>query len=558
MDATAPISATEGRAPIAAVPAALDRPIAILLCALGGEGGGVLAEWLVETAIGCGHSVQSTSIPGVAQRTGATTYYVELFPRPDAQLGGRRPVFSLNPVPGAIDLLVSSELLETVRQIGNGMATAERTHVLSSRSRTLTTAEKMRLGDGRSSSEALLQIVRTHSCEAQVIDMTTVAQQAGTVISAVLFGGIVGSGRLPLPRAACEATIRRSGKGVEASLRGFALACERVETLRGERAALDEALAAVSSGHLSAATPVVMAEPALEGLPEPVREIAALGRARLVDYQDRGYAQLYVHRLKRIAEAERAGDASAANDYATTRAAARYLALWMAFDDIVRVADLKCRASRLERVRGEVRAGPDDVLRVYDHFKPGVPEFAALLPGGLAAALTRWDRRRIARGRGPFALPLKVATHTVFGALALRVLASLKSLRRRGSRYAFEQAIIERWLAGIERGAREDWALGHEIAECGRLIKGYGATNERGKDNLLHVLDHLATPTAARDAGQRAESIRAARLAALADDAGTALDQMLRSHGAPPRPVKEQPVRWVRSRPGGPAGARST
>ena len=93
------------------------RPITLLICALGGEGGGVLAEWLVDTATLAGYAAQSTSIPGVAQRTGATTYYLEVFPQPQAALGGRRPVFSLNPVPGALDALVSSELLETARQV---------------------------------------------------------------------------------------------------------------------------------------------------------------------------------------------------------------------------------------------------------------------------------------------------------------------------------------------------------------------------------------------------------------------------------------------------------
>ena len=78
------------------------QPITILVCALGGEGGGVMAEWLVEIATACGHSAQSTSIPGVAQRTGATTYYIEIWPQPDAMLDGRRPVFSLSPVPGAL------------------------------------------------------------------------------------------------------------------------------------------------------------------------------------------------------------------------------------------------------------------------------------------------------------------------------------------------------------------------------------------------------------------------------------------------------------------------
>ena len=72
-----------------------NQPVTILLCALGGEGGGVLADWLVHTARLCGHAVQGTSIPGVAQRTGATTYYVEIFPRPLIELGGRQPVFGL-------------------------------------------------------------------------------------------------------------------------------------------------------------------------------------------------------------------------------------------------------------------------------------------------------------------------------------------------------------------------------------------------------------------------------------------------------------------------------
>lgn len=49
----------------------------VLIAALGGEGGGVLADWLVTCARNFGLSVQATSVPGVAQRTGATSYYVE-------------------------------------------------------------------------------------------------------------------------------------------------------------------------------------------------------------------------------------------------------------------------------------------------------------------------------------------------------------------------------------------------------------------------------------------------------------------------------------------------
>jgi indolepyruvate ferredoxin oxidoreductase beta subunit len=99
----------------------------------------------------------------VAQRTGATTYYLEFFPVPLADLAGRRPVFGLNPLPGRLDLLVSSELLETARQIGNGLASSAHTRVITSSSRTLTTAEKMPIGDGRQDDAALLSLVRQHS-----------------------------------------------------------------------------------------------------------------------------------------------------------------------------------------------------------------------------------------------------------------------------------------------------------------------------------------------------------------------------------------------------------
>lgn len=541
------MSTADSASPMAAPDSA--RPIAILVCALGGEGGGVLAEWLVGTAVACGYSAQATSIPGVAQRTGATTYYIEVFPVPDVLLGGRRPVFSLSPVPGAIDALVSSELLETVRQLGNGMASAERTTVITSRHRTLTTFEKMQLGDGRASAAELERLVRTHSRDARLFDMAAVAQEAGTVLSAVLFGAIAGAGVLPFPRAAYEETIRRSERGVEASLRGFARAFELV----GQGALPREAGAVVQRG---AAQPV-LPEAIARGFPDSVHDMLAAGYARMHEYQDARYARLYVDRLGRILAAERAVDPEGHHRHAITRETARYLALWMAFDDIVRVADLKCRASRFARVRREVKAAPEDLVRIYDHFKPGLPEIAGLLPAALARGLTRWDARRQQAGKPPLAFPLKIGVHTIGGFLALRVLAGLRWLRRRSSRFAAEQAMIERWLGGVEAGTRQAWTLGHEIAACGRLIKGYGTTNERGKHTLLHVLDHLAVAGTFESPVQRAAAIRAARTAALADEDGTALDAALAQHGAPPRPVRAQPIRWVKRRPAAAVSSRT-
>jgi len=535
------------------------QPTTLLICALGGEGGGVLTEWLVDTARHAGYAAQSTSIPGVAQRTGATTYYVEVFPVPLAQLDGRRPVFSLSPVPGALDAIVSSELLETTRQIGNGMSAPERTVVISSSARTLTTAERMQHGDGRADAQRLLDVVKAFSREHHVFDMGATARDAGTIVSAVMLGAIAGSGLFPFPREAYERVVRggdtsapeKVGTMAAASLRGFAAAFDAVHTPREHAAMVTRLLDTTDDERAKPQTlpPAVAAQ-----FPTPVHDLLALGHARVLDYQDAAYATRYVERLGKVLAAERAADPAAAHGFAVTREMARWLALWMAFDDIVRVAELKSRASRALRVRGEVKAGDDDIVKVYDHFKPGAPEFAALLPAALAHRVTAWDRRRAT----PWAMPLKVGSHSVAGMAALRLLASLRWLRKRGNRFAEEQALIDRWLDAVVAGTRTDWRLGHEIALCGRLIKGYGSTNERGKNNLLHVIDHLATaPLPDGSPSARATAIAAAREAALADEAGTALDAALVRHGAPPRPVKEQPIRWMKRPPPAAASHRT-
>jgi indolepyruvate ferredoxin oxidoreductase beta subunit len=280
----------------------------------------------------------------------------------------------------------------------------------------------MQLADGRAASEVLMNVVRAHCAQAFLLDMTAIAQRAGTVMSAVLFGAIAASGALPFACDAYRQTIRAGGRGADASLRGFDAAFDALAALRSERAAVAGAIAAVVA---APGAPAGLPTPAwLREFPDPTQEIVALGHARVLEYQDARYAQLYVERLRRVLAAERAGDAAGANGFATTRETARHLALWMAFDDIVRVAELKCRASRFARVRTEVRAGDGELLRVHDHFKPGVAEFAALLPASLAGALTRWDRRRVARGKTSFALPIKLPSHTIVGLLALRGLAA--------------------------------------------------------------------------------------------------------------------------------------
>ena len=543
----------------------MTQPISILLCALGGEGGGVLADWLVDAARHGGLAAQATSIPGVAQRTGATTYYLEIFPTPISELGGRRPVFGLNPLPGRLDLLVSSELLETARQISLGLCSPDRTLLISASNRALTTHEKMQMGDGRMDDAVLLQLLQQHSHASHVLDMVALTRQAGTVVSAVMLGCIAASKLLPLRREDFEFAVHegqakeRQSASQQASLRGFALAWDAMQAQSTQSKFVDAVLTNtltipnVTSEQIAKLSPELAAT-----FPSDMHEMLGLGVARLMDYQGARYVSLYIQRLREVLASEQRNGTDGA--CTVTKETARWLALWMAFDDIVRVADLKSRASRWQRVRMEVKAKTDDVLKVYDHFKPGVPEFAALLPKVFALPLLRWDRQRSASGLSPLALPIKVGTHSVIGMVMLRVLASFKWLRVLGNRYAEEQAMIDAWLKALVRGAQEDVNLGLALAQCGQLIKGYGTTNERGRDNLLHILRHLAPHDVSVDSSaqnaetsrdtqeylqKRINAINDARHAALRDAGGMALDQALRAHGAPIREVKAQPIRWM-------------
>ena len=497
------------------------EPLAILIGALGGQGGGVLTEWLVDTATRAGYFAQATSIPGVAQRTGATTYYVEICPTPIAELGDKRPVLGLYPVPGRVDLVIASELVEALRIVQNGMVSPDRTLLVTSMSRTLTTTEKMALGDGRLDTDRLLAVARRMSRELVAFDMDRAAKEAGTIVSAVMFGAIAASGVTPFAREQFENVIRESGVGVDASLRGFTRAFSLMAVREAQAAQMQSPQDTGDS---------------IADFPVEVRDVVALGVARQRDFQDQAYADLYCRRVARILAAEQASDPQKVHRYEATRETARFLALWMAFDDVVRVADLKSRASRFARVRKEVAAQDNDVVRIIDYFKPGIPEIAGMLPRSIAESLLRWDREWQARGKSPLAWPLDVRSDTIGGIVRLRFLAAFRSLRRRSSRYLREQAEIERWLRAIEDTARVDWFLANEIALCGRLVKGYGSTNERGKRNLMHILDYLL--------GAGVDAVRDAREAALADEAGKKLDETLVRHGAPPRPVVARPIVW--------------
>jgi indolepyruvate ferredoxin oxidoreductase beta subunit len=478
-------------------------PINILIAALGGEGGGVMADWLMEAATASGFPAQATSIPGVAQRTGATTYYLEIFPQERKSLGGKEPVLSLTPSPGNVDIMVASELVEAGRAMQNGYVSPERTTLIASTHRIYATVEKMQMADGRFDSDKVVAAGGLLAKKAVMFDMRKLAQESGTVINAVLFGAMAGSGVLPLSRQACEAAIRKAGRGAEASLRGFAAG---FDIAGGSRRAPEKAPAPKRA--------------------TTVDEILPLAEQRLKDYQGDRYAEIYAERVKPFL----AGDARVA---ATV---ARHLATWMAYEDIIRVADLKTRSSRFERVRNEVGAKEGEPVVVIDFLKPGVEEFASLLPHFLGKKIIEWAEKN---GKlDAYNVGMHIRTSSIFGYALVRSLAWLKPWRPSSYRYREEQQLIERWLALVGEAARRDAALAFEVAECARLIKGYGETHRRGKANFLAIVDALVENPATTDVAEQAKAIRTARDAALADPEGKALGSTLGKPVVWMKPVK--------------------
>jgi indolepyruvate ferredoxin oxidoreductase beta subunit len=339
--------------------------------------------------------------------------------------------------------------------------------------------------------------------------MAKLAEETGSVLSAVMFGALAGSGALPFDRTDFEGTIERAGIGVEASKRGFTAGLAAAE-----KPAAPEPESA-SPPLPGAAVPDSLA-PFLERLPSSAQAVARLAVARLVDYQDEAYARLYVDRLLPVAEIDAVhGDGS----FRLTSEVARELALGMAYEDTIRVAELKIRPSRLSRVGGEVAVKDDEVLKVAEFLHPRLQEITESVPAPLGRFLERNGLARRVIG----ALTRKgrvVETTSIRGFLLLAAVARLKSRRRQSLRYEREQAFLTDWLGRIATLARRDYALAVALAECRTLVKGYGDTHARGRRSYDLIIETLAQIEGRGDAAQRLDQLRKA---ALADDTGARL-----------------------------------
>ncbi len=506
------------------------RPITIAILAMGGQGGGVLVDWIVDLAEHNGYLAQATSVAGVAQRTGATIYYIELFAESHAQVHGDAPVLALMPVPGEVDIVIASELMEAGRAMQRGLVTRDRTTLIASSHRDYATLEKVVPGNGIADTAAVLEAGHKHALRFLHDDMQALAKRNGSVLSASLFGALAGSNELPFDVAAFEATVTRGGVGVEASLRACRAGMEAVRKPVQLDAPADPMATAPKPLPARAASPQVEPLRARIEREFPPRAHAMLGAGlqRVVEYQDIAYGTEYLDRMAALhTHALACGGAS--HDHAATVEAARWVAVAMAYDDVIRVADLKTRAERSKRVRAEVGAGDDEVVGTVEFFHPRLEEIYAMLPVGLV----RWIEgvpmvrgflaNRVGKGQ-------RLRPHTVRGQMMLQGLAAMRRWRRRSQRHATETAHIDQWLNEVKTLMKDDYQLGLELITCRRLVKGYSDTHARGSSKFDRLL-RAAGLLKGRPAG--AADLAALRSAALADPQGQQLKQRWALLGLP-------------------------
>src|SRR5664279_1942102 len=412
------------------------RPITLLIAALGGEGGGVLTDWIVSAAEDAGYPVQSTSIPGVAQRTGATTYYIEIFPVRMSELGSKRPVLALTPGVGDIDIAVASELLEAGRVVASGFVTPERTYLIGSLSRFYAMDEKIAMGDGRFDQDKLIKIVTDHARETLLIDMDALAKESGSIINAVMLGAIAGSQRLPVTAEQLEAAIRADGKSIDSNLRGFRAGLDATRAKMPPAKQLEKKRNAPT-------TPELLEHEVSYSLPALTQPTAIEGVRRLIAYQDVAYARLYLDRLRALVDADAAGGTPGR----LLKEVARQLAVRMSYEDVVRVARAKIAPERMRRIAREELRVKNEPFSVHDFLKPGIEELTQLLPPLLARPILALSERRGWLGRVYFGM--EINSTSITGYLRFLMLAKLRRLRPYGYRFKQEQAQIESWLAPV-------------------------------------------------------------------------------------------------------------
>lgn len=489
----------------------------VLIGTVGGQGGGVLSDWLIHGLLNAGWDAMSVGLLGMSQRGGTVTYYCEA--SPEKKPGRVNSVFA---VPGDVNMIIGQELLELGRFLSMGYAAPDCIIVGNTR-RTLATLEKMPAENGIYDSSVIISAAKQLSpdhhylCDAQEVVASAGLSELSS--NALLLGMAVGSPTLQLTAPPFFDAIRSSRVNVEANLKAFEMGFALAKAGNSSTVA-DEAQ---QSGKQP--DPVVLLaedrqwheriERHLAGSAAELVTLLREATSFLADYQDEDYAAEYLKRVEQINRLPGMRPAA-------VEAFARQAALWMGYEDIPRVAQLKVAPQRLSGLHAEHSRSGTDTVKVTEFLCPDLEQVRGLLP-------TRWTYlldRHFGGGQDK-AWAMRIDTTSVRGYWMLKLLSGLRRWRRHSSRYQEEMQALERWTGYIRSWQARSPELGQLVAEAGRVVKGYGRVRRMAYTDLWGFCDRVL-PLLAQSGAQGETLLTNGRryLKLLAAEAGQ-LDQCL-------------------------------
>ena len=208
-----------------------------------------------------------------------------------------------------------------------------------------------------------------------------------------------------------------------------------------------------------------------DGVPEALRPEIDEAIAALIAYQGPGYAELYVHRLRRFA---RRRDV----DVALLERIAHEMARRMCYDDPIRIAQHHL-----------VTAHRGEAVAARHRFR--LDELFGALPGKFGRPLLMGCERA---GWTHIPVSMRFNACSSPGRLRLRLEAGLRRWRLFSARYASERAWVERWLHMIDRGLTRQPAAAFAIAGTAAMIEGSGNDYRRGLADWHALIDGVVKP----------------------------------------------------------------
>ena len=472
-----------------------DKLIKILIPAVGGQGGAVLTEWIIKALEIEEYDVQGISLPGLSQRGGSTTFYIEAYPKDSDE----KIVFSQFPLPGHIDLILSQELLELGRILKEGFG-SEDTTIISSTYRIYSTLEKLPISSGIYSDEVLTKFAQEFSNRFIGIDALKVAEDNGMnqlAANAILFGALSSSFVLPVKKESYQKAIEAVGVSSNSNLEAFGIGYDYVIKNESDTQAEDkdeqpdnEYLKYIK---LKDRDKVDQLKSRLSGkYPDFMIPLINEALYRLTDYQSARYAESSLEKLEGFRETD---ESSPDNNFKLSEYVLKNLALLMSYEDGIRVSELKIRGERFRKIKRDMQIRDDQLFNVVDYLKPDAEEVYGLFPNIVVApVLYLMDSRlfkKIWTRKDPLTVAQKPTTTSVFGFFRVWMLTKFKFMRPYSYRFKNEHKIIRLYLNSVEKLAEADYELGVMTARSGSIIKGYGRVRRRTMDTFERLINNI-------------------------------------------------------------------